>query len=104
MDVLSFLQSLIGEKYGKIKSACKGGSWLYTPEGKVKICILRFVATGEGQILDEFISYDLYEEEVLFIETDKGIIIKEGTKYVFYPKDSYRMDTSGTVSLRGNKR
>jgi len=92
MDVLSFLQSLIGEEYGKIKSACKGGSWLYTPKGRVKICIPRFVATGERQTLDELTSYDLYEEEVLFIETDKGIIIKEGTKYVFYPSGSYRME------------
>ena len=92
MDVLSFLQSLIGEKYGKIKSACKGGSWLYTPEGRVKICIPRFVATGKGQTLDELTSYDLYEEEVLFIETDRGIIIKEGTRYVFYPRDSYHME------------
>jgi hypothetical protein len=91
MDVLSLLQSIIGEKYGKIKTVCKGGSWLYTPEGKVKICIPRIITSNKGQPLDELTSYDLYDEDVLFIETDKGIIVKEGMKYVFYTHNAYRI-------------
>ena len=92
MDVIGYLQTLLGERYGKVLSACKGGSWLYTPQGKTKICIPRFVAKGEGETLPGDLSYELLDEEVLFIETDKGIITKDGNLYRFYPKGSYRLE------------
>ena len=92
MGVLDYLQTLLGERYGKVLSACKGGSWLYTPEGKVKICVPRFVGEGEGETLDGDLSYELLDEEVLFVETDKGIVIKEGNLYRFYPKGRYRLE------------
>ncbi len=91
MEVLSFLQNLIGEDYGKILSVCKGGSWLYTKEGKTKICVPKLERKTEGQLLEDSLAYELLEEEVLFIETDKGLIVKEGTSYRFLPKEGYTL-------------
>jgi len=34
---LLFLKTLLGDKFGKPLSVCKGGSWLYTESGKTKI-------------------------------------------------------------------
>jgi len=91
MDILEYLQNLIGENYGKVSSVCKGGSWLYTKEGKTKICIPKLEPKGKGQILDKNLSLDLLEEEVLFIETDKGLIVKDGNLYKFYKKENYTL-------------
>jgi len=92
MEVINFVQTLLGEEFGKVLSVCKGGSWLYTPEGKVKICVPRFVPKGEGKPLGESLSLDLLEEEVLFVETDKGIVVKEGNRYRFFPKGEYTLE------------
>jgi hypothetical protein len=88
---LLFVENLLGEKFGKPLSVCKGGSWLYTESGKSKICVPRFEPKGEGIPLEEDISTELLEEEVLFIETDKGLIVKEGRLYKFYPKGQYQL-------------
>jgi hypothetical protein len=95
MGLFEYFNTLLGEKYGKIKSICAKGSWLYTPEGKVKICIPRLVTEDEGETLPRNLSDELLEEEVLFIETDKGIISKEGRDYVFFPKGSYKLIWKG---------
>ncbi len=91
MEVLSFLQNLLGEDYGKILSVCKGGSWLYTKEGKTKICVPKLERKTGGQLLEDSLAYELLEEEVLFIETDRGLIVKEGTSYRFLPKGGYTL-------------
>ena len=86
---LLFLKTLLGDKFGKPLSVCKGGSWLYTESGKTKICVPRFEPKGKGIPLEEDICYELLEEEVLFVETDRGLIIKEGRLYKFYQKGEY---------------
>jgi hypothetical protein len=91
MGLIEYFDNLLGKKYGKVKVICAKGSWLYTPEGKVKICIPRLEAKTTGEILPKDISDELLEEEVLFIETDKGIISKEGTNYIFLPEGNYRL-------------
>ena len=88
---LLFVENLLGEKFGKPLSVCKGGSWLYTERGKTKICVPRFEPKGEGVPLEEDICWELLEGEVLFIETDKGLIVKEGRLYKFYPKGQYHL-------------
>ena len=95
MDTLEYIQNLLGEKYGKVISVCKGGSWLYTKEGKSKICVPLFEPLNEGQTIGRELSYDLLDEEVLFVETDKGLIVKDGTIYRFYPKGSYQLKWRG---------
>ncbi|GEM_PF-2015627 len=94
MAVIEFIQSLLGEEFGKVKSVCKGGSWLYTqtPEGEIKqkICVPRLETSEEGKPIGELLSWDLADEDVLFIETDRGVIVKDGSLYRFYKKDSYR--------------
>ncbi|NPB05922.1 MAG: hypothetical protein GXO08_06060 [Aquificae bacterium] len=91
MEVLEYLQTLLGDEYGRVLSACKGGSWLYTPAGRVKVCVPRLEVKGEGRPLEEGLSSDLLEEEVLFVETDRGLVVKEGSSYRFYPKGTYEL-------------
>lgn len=92
MEVLKVISSIVGERYGKVLSICKGGSWLYTPQGKTKICVPRFVPQKEGEKLPQSIADELMEEEVLFFETDRGIVVKNGREYLFYPKGSYTLE------------
>ncbi len=89
--VLEVVQNLLGEEFGRVLSVCKGGSWLYTPEGRFKICVPRFVSRGNGRKLERFVSDELLEEEVLFAETDRGIILKEGRGYLFFEKGDYKL-------------
>ncbi len=91
MDVLNFIQNLLGNSFGRVVAVCKDGSWLYTKDGKVKICVPRFEPLKEGQKVEKNLSLDLLEEEVLFVETDKGVLIKDGTDYRFFPKGTFKM-------------
>ncbi len=91
MGLIDYFDSLFGEKYGKVKTVCAKGSWLHTPEGKVKICIPRLVYE-KGEILPRELRDELLEEDVLFIETERGIIAKDGLNYLFIPKGSYTLE------------
>jgi hypothetical protein len=91
MDWVAYYDNLLGEKFGKVLSICRGGSWLYTPEGKVKICVPRFVPKGQGEPLEGALAEELLEDEVLFVQTDRGIIVKDGRSYLFYPEGRYEL-------------
>ena len=92
MNPLELVELIVGNRYGRVKSVCKGGSWLYTESGRAKICVPKFVPIKEGEKLPKDISYELLEEEVLFFETDRGIVVKERTDYVFYPEGYYKLE------------
>jgi len=92
MDWLSYYQNLLGERYGRVKSLCRGGSWLYTPEGKVKICVPSLQTAAEGERLPSSLADELLEDDVLFVITDRGIITKKGTAYLFYPEGAYKLN------------
>ncbi len=77
--------------FGSLKAICKGGSWLYTLSGKEKICIPRVEKLCEGKPLPPEVSQELFEEEVLFAVTDRGLVVKEGKDYIFFPEGCYRL-------------
>ena len=92
MNPLKIVEVSVGDRYGKVKSVCKGGSWLYTESGKTKICVPKFIPLKEGKTLPQTLSCELLEEEVLFFQTDKGIVVKSGKDYIFYPEGSYKLE------------
>jgi hypothetical protein len=104
MDVISYIQTLLGNDYGKVKAVCKGGSWLYTPSGRVKICVPKFEVSEDAKPVElpSTLSYDLWEDEVLFVITDRGIINKEGSTYRFYPEGGYRLLWKEGTEPKGN--
>jgi len=91
LDWLGYYRNLLGNRYGKVKTLCRGGSWLYTESGKVKICVPELKPKGEGIPLPNDLASEMLEDEVLFLETDRGLIAKDGMRYIFYPEGQYEL-------------